>query len=170
MPQPTCYFFSTQGECTNPDCTFRHTNPDAEKKDCPWYKKGFCRHGSKCKGRHDPTKMCENYKQGFCVLGPKCKFAHPKWEMDAAAELRDLLREEVSGADEDKALASTGKVGNDADRRMGALVSVLASFHVTAGFGVLIYDCACLLMSSYPSGQVCHYCGEVCAQGSDLSL
>ena len=34
------------GECNNKDCQFMHVDADSLKvKDCPWYDRGFCKHG-----------------------------------------------------------------------------------------------------------------------------
>ena len=33
------------GECNNKECPFLHIDPSAKIKDCPWYDRGFCRHG-----------------------------------------------------------------------------------------------------------------------------
>ncbi|NXF71408.1 CPSF4 factor, partial [Sclerurus mexicanus] len=72
---PECYFYSKFGECSNKDCPFLHV--DATPRDtvgCPWYDRGFCRHGPRCKYKHTRRVMCANYLVGFCPEGPKCKF------------------------------------------------------------------------------------------------
>lgn len=33
------------GQCGNKECPFLHIDPDKKIKDCPWYDRGFCRHG-----------------------------------------------------------------------------------------------------------------------------
>ncbi|EQB61562.1 cleavage and polyadenylation specific factor 30kda [Vairimorpha apis BRL 01] len=73
---PQCYFFSKLGECTNPECFYLHSVD--KRKECAWYNRGFCRHGSTCKNRHVQKKMCYNYFLGFCIKGPNCEFGHPK--------------------------------------------------------------------------------------------
>jgi len=35
------------GECGNKECPFLHIDPEKKIKVCPWYDRGFCRHG-KC--------------------------------------------------------------------------------------------------------------------------
>ena len=41
-----CYYISIIGECNNKDCQFMHIDADTLKvKDCPWYDRGFCKHG-----------------------------------------------------------------------------------------------------------------------------
>lgn len=35
------------GECSNKECPFLHIDPESKIKDCPWYDRGFCKHG-KC--------------------------------------------------------------------------------------------------------------------------
>ncbi|NWT41438.1 CPSF4 factor, partial [Chroicocephalus maculipennis] len=69
---PECYFYSKFGECSNKDCPFLHINASATG--CPWYDRGFCRHGPLCKYKHMRRVMCTNYLVGFCPEGPKCKF------------------------------------------------------------------------------------------------
>ena len=34
------------GQCGNKECPFLHIDPDKKIKDCPWYDRGFCRHGN----------------------------------------------------------------------------------------------------------------------------
>ena len=75
---PECLFFVHYGECTNKDCIFLHTRPDEKSNECPWYARGFCKHGAMCRNRHTRRKVCPHYLQGFCPMGPKCQLAHPK--------------------------------------------------------------------------------------------
>ena len=43
---PVCYFFQKFGECNNKDCQYLHVDAESLKvKDCPWYDRGFCKHG-----------------------------------------------------------------------------------------------------------------------------
>jgi cleavage and polyadenylation specificity factor subunit 4 len=42
---PSCYFFTKYGECSNVECMYRHINPEENQKECPWYARGFCKHG-----------------------------------------------------------------------------------------------------------------------------
>ncbi|NXN01392.1 CPSF4 factor, partial [Sylvia borin] len=70
-----CYFYSKFGECGDKDCPFLHVAaPAASPAGCPWYERGFCRHGPLCKYKHTRREMCANYLVGFCPEGPKCKF------------------------------------------------------------------------------------------------
>jgi cleavage and polyadenylation specificity factor subunit 4 len=46
--------------------------------ECPYYEKGFCKNGNKCKNAHTPVMLCENYILGFCPKGPACEFKHVK--------------------------------------------------------------------------------------------
>lgn len=63
------------GECSNPECLYLHINPDDKIRECPYYMRGFCRSGPKCRFKHiKKTTVCENYLIGFCPLGPNCKF------------------------------------------------------------------------------------------------
>nr|XP_033817362.1 putative cleavage and polyadenylation specificity factor subunit 4-like protein isoform X3 [Geotrypetes seraphini] len=78
---PECFFYSKFGECSNKECPFLHIDPALKIKDCPWYDRGFCKHGPACKHRHTRRIMCVNYLAGFCPEGPKCKFVHPRFDM-----------------------------------------------------------------------------------------
>lgn len=75
---PECLFFVHYAECTNKDCIFLHTRADEKKNECPWYQRGFCKHGALCKSRHTRKKACVAYLQGFCPKGPDCELVHPK--------------------------------------------------------------------------------------------
>ncbi|NXJ43322.1 CPSF4 factor, partial [Ciconia maguari] len=92
---PECYFYSKFGECSNKDCPFLHIDATTSTVGCPWYDRGFCRHGGVvpcphkqerllcaagplCKYKHTRRVMCTNYLVGFCPEGPKCKFMHLK--------------------------------------------------------------------------------------------
>jgi len=78
---PECYFFSKFGECSNNECTYLHIPPEDKLRDCPWYDRGFCKHGPRCRQKHVKKAACENYLLGFCPDGPKCKYGHPKYEL-----------------------------------------------------------------------------------------
>nr|KAF6354623.1 cleavage and polyadenylation specific factor 4 [Myotis myotis] len=71
---PECYFYSKFGECSNKECPFLHIDPESKIKDCPWYDRGFCKHGPLCRHRHTRRVTCVNYLVGFCPEGPSCKF------------------------------------------------------------------------------------------------
>ncbi|KFV72579.1 Cleavage and polyadenylation specificity factor subunit 4, partial [Struthio camelus australis] len=73
---PECYFYSKFGECSNKECPFLHIDAMARATGCPWYDRGFCRHGPLCKYKHTRRVLCTNYLVGFCPEGPKCKFMH----------------------------------------------------------------------------------------------
>ncbi|NWH48867.1 CPSF4 factor, partial [Fregata magnificens] len=92
---PECHFYSKFGECSNKDCPFLHTDATTSTMGCPWYDRGFCKHGGVvlcprkqepllcvagplCKYKHTRRVMCANYLVGFCPEGPKCKFMHLK--------------------------------------------------------------------------------------------
>jgi hypothetical protein len=69
-------FFQHYGECTNKDCIFLHTRPEEKVADCPWYDRGFCKHGPRCRNRHTRRTLCTKYLAGVCPDGPECKLAH----------------------------------------------------------------------------------------------
>jgi len=87
---PECYFYSKFGECSNPECMYLHINPEDKVKECPWYARGFCKHGPKCRHKHQPKVACENYLLGFCPDGPNCKYGHPKFELPKEDESKKL--------------------------------------------------------------------------------
>jgi len=78
---PECFFFSKYLACSNKECPFRHIDPETKVKDCPWYDRGFCRHGPYCKNRHRRRVFCPFYLLGFCADGRSCKFAHPSFNL-----------------------------------------------------------------------------------------
>ncbi|KAL3117857.1 hypothetical protein niasHT_006289 [Heterodera trifolii] len=78
---PECFFFSKYLACSNRECPFRHIDPESKIKDCPWYDRGFCRHGPFCKNRHRRRVLCQFYLLGFCTDGPVCKFSHPSFNL-----------------------------------------------------------------------------------------
>ena len=82
---PECWYFSNFGECGNKECIFLHVRPDEKTSDCPWYARGFCKHGQRCRHRHTRKKPCPKYLAGFCPEGAKCPLGHPKC---AAAPVR----------------------------------------------------------------------------------
>jgi cleavage and polyadenylation specificity factor subunit 4 len=89
---PECYFFSTYGECSNPDCVYLHCKPEERLNECPYYKRGFCPDGPKCVKRHVKRELCLDYMRGFCALGPLCEQGHPKYEPPTATELEDSVQ------------------------------------------------------------------------------
>ncbi|KAJ2711647.1 RNA-binding component of cleavage and polyadenylation factor [Coemansia spiralis] len=90
---PKCSFIVNTGVCVNgEDCLFQHVDPEQRVKECPWYARGFCKHGSKCRSKHVRTQMCPYYQFGFCPDGNNCRMAHPRFELpkmhpDAPAQL-----------------------------------------------------------------------------------
>jgi len=61
---------------------YQHINPrDAKEAECPWFARGFCKHGAQCKRRHAVKVICINYMIGFCPDGPDCDYEHPKFEL-----------------------------------------------------------------------------------------
>jgi hypothetical protein len=78
---PECFFFSKYGECSNQECPYRHVDQEKKKNECPYYARGFCRHGPKCRNRHVKRVACPNYLAGFCKDGPDCVFGHARFEI-----------------------------------------------------------------------------------------
>ena len=75
---PECWYFQQFGECGNKECIFLHVKPDEKSGDCPWFARGFCKHGQRCRARHRNRKPCPRYLAGFCPDGPDCKLGHAK--------------------------------------------------------------------------------------------
>ncbi|EGF80201.1 hypothetical protein BATDEDRAFT_5960, partial [Batrachochytrium dendrobatidis JAM81] len=71
---PECWFFAKLGECTNPECQYLHIDPDSKIRECPWYARGFCKHGAECRHKHTRKAACQNYLTGFCPNGESCQF------------------------------------------------------------------------------------------------
>ena len=67
--------------CHNKECPFLHIDPESKIRDCPWYDRGFCRHGPSCRHRHVRRELCMNYLAGFCPDGPECPNGHPRFEI-----------------------------------------------------------------------------------------
>ncbi|KNE55083.1 hypothetical protein AMAG_01018 [Allomyces macrogynus ATCC 38327] len=78
---PECWFFAKYGECSNPDCVYLHIDPSVKRRECPWFARGFCKHGPHCKHRHVKKVPCLLYLAGFCPDGPNCANGHPKFEV-----------------------------------------------------------------------------------------
>jgi cleavage and polyadenylation specificity factor subunit 4 len=100
---PECWFFTKYGECSNPDCVYLHVDPASKVKECAWFARGFCKHGTliwpmrpfggsqfnlfllislygprllqvvKAWWIHFKTQCC-----GICRVGPDCKSKHVK--------------------------------------------------------------------------------------------
>ena len=62
-----CNYFSDA--CHNKECPFLHIDPETKMRDCPWYDRGFCRHGPLCRNRH-VRKVISSTKI-WCLLIPK---------------------------------------------------------------------------------------------------
>lgn len=92
---PECWFFSKYGQCGNPECFFLHIDPNAQCKECPWYKRGFCRNGPMCRNRHVKKKLCADYYAGFCINGPECNYGHPTWELPDVDVVRKEQRKNI---------------------------------------------------------------------------
>lgn len=92
---PECYFYQKFGTCLNKECPFQHIDPSAKIKDCPWYDRGFCRHGPACRHRHTRRVLCINYLVGFCPEGPTCKFAHPSFDLPTIDPIQKMQRQNV---------------------------------------------------------------------------
>ncbi len=45
---------NNKGECSNPECMYRHISPEEKMKECPWYARGFCKHGK----QHSQINTC----------------------------------------------------------------------------------------------------------------
>ena len=75
------FFYYFSDACHNKECPFLHIDPESKIRDCPWYDRGFCRHGPSCRHRHVRRVLCLNFLAGFCPKGPDCADTHPKFEL-----------------------------------------------------------------------------------------
>lgn len=78
------------GECSNKECPFLHIDPESKIKDCPWYDRGFCKHGSSrsVMDRNIPAVMTLTDKHTLLFLfwiifhcpvsGPDCRHRHTR--------------------------------------------------------------------------------------------
>lgn len=88
-----CQFYEKFHKCSNPYCIFQHDKTDWHDDTCLYYARGFCRHGNRCRRRHDyKNSICLNYLAGFCPDGQNCIFGHPKWVDE---ESQALLRKKI---------------------------------------------------------------------------
>lgn len=77
---------------------YLHIDPESKQKECPWYARGFCKHGKcessvlvailltnivgpNCRNKHVRKLVCQNYLTGFCPDGLNCPNGHPKYEL-----------------------------------------------------------------------------------------
>lgn len=80
---PLCQFWERFGRCSNIDCPYKHDPVSQGSKACKFFVRGFCRHGSGCRRRHQlKDSICLNYLAGFCPEGPRCIFDHAIWTED----------------------------------------------------------------------------------------
>jgi cleavage and polyadenylation specificity factor subunit 4 len=78
---PDCWFFTKYGECHNQECLYLHIDPNSKLRQCPWYARGFCKHGPLCRNKHARNTICQLYLSGFCPFGPNCQMAHPRYDI-----------------------------------------------------------------------------------------
>lgn len=76
---PECRFYIKYNVCTNPECPFEHVKAEDKRGSCPWYDRGFCKHGPKCRQRHVKRVLCDDYVLGFCPKGKACDKSHPRF-------------------------------------------------------------------------------------------
>ncbi|KAK4049590.1 RNA-binding component of cleavage and polyadenylation factor [Microbotryomycetes sp. JL201] len=96
---PECWFFAKYGFCSNGDeCMYLHVTDDMRVRECPQYRKGFCRKGPDCPLKHIRQVICTDYVVGFCRRGPECPFGHPKFEPEPEPALSSTRIPDVSGA------------------------------------------------------------------------
>ncbi|KAL7753055.1 RNA-binding component of cleavage and polyadenylation factor [Sorochytrium milnesiophthora] len=80
---PECWFYTKYGECSNAECLYLHIDADSRRRECPWFARGFCKHGPQCRSKHVKKPICALYVTGFCPYGPDCSNGHPKFEISA---------------------------------------------------------------------------------------
>lgn len=95
---PECAFYQRLGECTNPECPFKHVNPMEKTPLCAAYLRGFCPKGPECRLRHQQTAtedVCPYYLLGFCPLGPKCRRKHVQMNMHHRQAIRERVHQQM---------------------------------------------------------------------------
>ncbi|KAM0750548.1 hypothetical protein T439DRAFT_301456 [Meredithblackwellia eburnea MCA 4105] len=96
---PECWFFAKYGFCSNGDeCMYLHVTESMRIRECPSYRKGFCRLGPECPLKHVRKTMCPDYLVGFCEKGPTCPLGHPKFDPDPDPPSSSTRIPDVSGA------------------------------------------------------------------------
>lgn len=114
---PNCHFFSTFGSCSNPDCPFLHIKSIEGDKECPWYQRGFCKHGPNCHSKHTRRAACPDYLSGFCPAGPLCTLAHPKFELITEAPTAINNGDDSTAGDYPSSSSGGGRHGVTAQSR-----------------------------------------------------
>ncbi|KAI9219623.1 hypothetical protein BC828DRAFT_385683 [Blastocladiella britannica] len=69
---PECRFYKEKGTCPNAECEFRHIDAHSKIRECAWFARGFCKHGSHCLRKHVKKSACLLYLAGFCPYGKTC--------------------------------------------------------------------------------------------------
>ncbi|SCZ87516.1 BZ3500_MvSof-1268-A1-R1_Chr2-2g04982 [Microbotryum saponariae] len=96
---PECWFFAKYGFCSNGDeCMYLHVTDDMRIRECPNYRKGFCKLGPECPLKHIRKVACPDYIAGFCSKGPDCRLGHPKFEPEPEPPSSSTRIPDVSGA------------------------------------------------------------------------
>ncbi|KAI9599121.1 hypothetical protein BDF19DRAFT_490768 [Syncephalis fuscata] len=103
---PECWFFML----------YLHVDPEKRRVECPWYARGFCKHGPHCRNKHVRRVICQLYINGFCPLGPDCPNGHPKYELpvvtgysgDRGGSIHDRMRNEAGGEGGDPIIGGGG--------------------------------------------------------------
>ncbi|ORY78020.1 hypothetical protein BCR35DRAFT_342403 [Leucosporidium creatinivorum] len=96
---PECWFFAKYGFCSNGDeCMYLHVTEDMRIRECPQYRKGFCRLGPECPLKHIRRVVCPDYLIGFCAKGPECPFGHPSFDPPPDPPSSSTRIPDVSGA------------------------------------------------------------------------
>ncbi|KAG9299939.1 hypothetical protein G9A89_009667 [Geosiphon pyriformis] len=90
---PECWFYTRFGECSNEDCLYLHIDPESLMKECPWYARGFCKHGPDCRDKHVRKVLCPLYMTGFCPQGENCPNGHPKYELSSVQRVHNTALE-----------------------------------------------------------------------------
>ena len=64
------------GQCSNKECQYLHIDPMSKIKDCPWFDRGFCKHGRNnqilCTGTVILSHMLQYDVPDCCPLTQQC--------------------------------------------------------------------------------------------------
>ncbi|SAL98538.1 hypothetical protein [Absidia glauca] len=79
------------------DSFTKREDPESKQKECPWYARGFCKHGPHCRHKHVRKLVCQNYLTGFCPDGLNCSNGHPKYELPLVNTNDDSQHQQQQG-------------------------------------------------------------------------
>lgn len=144
---PECYFYSRFKACANKECPFLHIDPELKVKDCPWFDRGFCRHGPNCRHRHARRVACINYLCGFCPDGGNCKFVHMRFDIPVNPALQNANENTAPNSENANMGREFPPPGNN-----------MSAGPMTDGPPMMNQPPS--MMKRMPNTVICHYCNQ----------